>query len=241
MIRIIMIMGYFIGFLLSQLPWYFIYPSWDKKGLKQKRYNSASQKIDKVFHKALTMSGSQITVSGQENIPKDQAVLFVANHSSYCDIPVLYDAIPGGAGFIAKKEMEKIPLLAQWMRFLNSEFLDRNDIKQGMQVIKDAAATIKDGYSIVIFPEGTRSQDDEPHEFKEGSLRIASIAKAPVIPVAISGTADMMENHHKFRIYPADVHVTFGKPIYMNELPRAEKKHLGAAIRQWIIDTNNAL
>ncbi len=241
MIRIILIMGHFIIFLLSQLPWYFIYPAWDKKGLQDKRYDRASKKIDKVFHTALVLSGAQITVSGQENIPENQAVLYVANHSSYCDIPVLYDAIPGGTGFIAKKEMEKIPLLAQWMKFLNSEFLDRKDIKQGMQIIKNAADTIKHGHSLVIFPEGTRSQDAHPHEFKEGSLRIASLAKAPIVPVAISGTADMMENHHKFRIYPAAVHVTFGKPIYMNELPRSEKKHLGETIRQWIIATNDAL
>jgi 1-acyl-sn-glycerol-3-phosphate acyltransferase len=238
MIRLIIILAYFVIFILLHLPWCLLYRSWDKKGLQNKRYENASKKVGNAFRRALALSGSEFTVSGQENIPSDQAVLYVANHSSYCDILVLYDAIPGGAGFVAKNDMEKIPLLSFWMRCINSEFLDRNDVKQGLETIKNAAQTIKDGHSMVIFPEGTRGQAAEPAEFKEGSLRIASIAKAPIIPVAISGTADMMEGHHKFRLYPAKVHVTFGEPIYMNELPRAEKKHLGATIRQWIIDTN---
>ncbi len=241
MVRIILVLGYFIGFIFSHLHSLFLYSSWNKKGLEDKRFDDATAHVKKVFHKALKLSGSQISVSGKENIPKDQPVLFVANHSSYCDIPVLYDSIPTGTGFIAKKEMQKVPFLRSWMKAINSEFIDRSDVKQGLQCIKSAANTIKNGHSMVIFPEGTRGQAKEPAEFKEGSLRIASIAKAPIIPVAISGTADMMENHKKLCLYPAKVHITFGKPIYMNELPREEKKHLGAAIRQWIIDTNAQL
>jgi 1-acyl-sn-glycerol-3-phosphate acyltransferase len=241
MIRLLIILVYFVLYLIIHLPWCIIYSSWDKKGLQRKRYEDAAKKVSKAFRFAMSISGSEFSVSGQENIPKDQAVLYVANHSSYCDIPVLYNAIPGGAGFVAKNDMEKIPLLPRWMRYLNSEFLDRNDVKQGLQTIKNAASTVKDGYSMVIFPEGTRGQAAEPAEFKEGSLRIASIAKAPIIPVAISGTAQMMEAHHKFRLSPSKVHITFGEPIYINDLPREEKKHLGATIRQWIIDTNAQL
>lgn len=237
MIRVIFVIGYLILYLLSTIPYYFRYPKWDKNGMEKQRYQEASKKVHAAFARILRISGARVMVDGLENIPKDQAVLYVGNHSSYFDILTLFTAIPGGAGFIAKDDMAKIPLLKRWMLFINCLFLDRDDIKQSMGIIKQAAQYIKNGCSMVIFPEGTRSQDDEPHEFKEGSLRIASIAKAPIIPVAISGTPDLYENNHKLKICPANVHITFGKPIYMNELPRAEKKHLGANIREWIIET----
>lgn len=240
MIRITFVVGYLIFFLVSRLPFYFRYPRWDKKGLSAKRCQDASKRVHHAFHRCLTFAGTTISADGLENIPKDQPVLYVANHSSYFDILTLFNTIPGGAGFVAKSEMAKIPLLKRWMLFINCLFLDRNDIKQGMATIKEAANHIKNGCSMVIFPEGTRNQGPEPLEFKEGSLRIASLAKAPIIPVAISGTADILENNPGFRAKPAHVHITFGEPIYMNDLPRAERKHVGANIRQWIIDTKKA-
>lgn len=239
--RIIPVMLYFIAFLVGQFRYYFLYPKMDEEGRGDERFESAYPKIQKVFEKALKMSGSKIIVHGKENIPTDQAVLYVANHSSFCDIPVLFTNTVHGCGFVAKDDLKKVPLLSQYMGFLNSEFLDRDDVRQGMEVIKSAAKTVKEGHSMAIFPEGTRSQNEEPGEFKEGSLRIAVNAKAPIVPVAIKGTADMMENHHKFVLRPATVHITFGEPIDISALPRAERKHVGASIRQWIIDTNKDL
>ncbi|MEE1312497.1 MAG: lysophospholipid acyltransferase family protein [Lachnospiraceae bacterium] len=237
MIRITLVLGYLFLFLVFTCPYYFIYRKWDKKGMSRKRYESAAKKVHNAFGKCLSLAGADIIVDGLSNIPENQAVLYVGNHSSYFDILALFHEIPGGAGFVAKDDMAKIPLLNKWMTFINCLFINRKDVKEGMTTIKQAAQYLKDGYSMVIFPEGTRNQDPEPHEFKEGSLRIASMAKAPIIPVAISGTADLLENNPGFRTYPATVHITFGNPIYMNDLPRAEKKHLGATIRQWIIDT----
>ncbi len=239
--RIIPVMISFIAFLLGQFRYYFIYPKMDAEGKSDERYESAYPKIQKIFEKALRLSGSEIIVHGRENIPTDQAVLYVANHSSFCDIPVLFCNTVHGCGFVAKDSLKKVPLLWRYMSFVNSEFLDRDDVRQGMEVIKSAAKTVKGGHSMAIFPEGTRGQGDEPAEFKEGSLRIAVTAKAPVVPVAIKGTADMMENHKKFILRPATVHITFGEPIDIASLPRAERKHVGATIRQWIIDTNKEL
>jgi 1-acyl-sn-glycerol-3-phosphate acyltransferase len=240
MIRIILVVGYLFFFLVFTCPYYFLYRKWNKQGLGKKRYASAARKVHNAFGICLSLAGADITVDGLSNIPKDQAVLYVGNHSSYFDILALFHSIPGGAGFVAKDDMAKIPLLNRWMIFINCLFINRKDVKEGMNTIKQAAEHLKNGYSMVIFPEGTRNQDPEPHEFKEGSLRIASLAKAPIIPVAISGTPDLLENNPGFRAHPAKVHITFGAPIYMNELPRADKKHLGASIRQWIIDTRKS-
>ncbi len=239
--RIIPVMLSFIIFLLKEAPNYFRFPKMDREGREKERHDIAAAKIMKLFSRALAMSGSEIIVHGKENVPTDQGVLFVANHSSFCDIPVLYANTPHGCGFIAKDDLEKVPLMNRYAKFLNSEFLDRDDVRQGMEVIKAAAESVKKGFSVAIFPEGTRGQGDEPLEFKEASLRIAVNAKSLVVPVAIKGTADMMENHHKFRLYPATVHITFGEPIDICSLPRTERKRVGASIRQWIIDTNKEL
>ena len=102
--------------------------------------------------------------------------------------------------------------------------------------MNEGTQLLKDGFSIAIFPEGTRSQDEDPHEFKEGSLRPALKAKVPVIPMAISGTADILENNKRFQVKPTTVHITFGQPIYPDQLERAKKKHLGATIREEIIE-----
>lgn len=95
---------------------------------------------------------------------------------------------------------------------------------------------LKNGFSMTIFPEGTRSQDEDPHAFKEGSLRPALKANVPVVPMAISGTADILENNRRFQVKPTVVHITFGQAIYPDRLPRSEQKRLGASIREEIIE-----
>ena len=89
--------------------------------------------IQGVFRLILRMSGVKITVKGKENIPTDRAVLYVGNHRSYFDILVGYVTVPSLTGFVAKKEMEKIPLLSTWMRLVNCLFLDRENLKEGLK------------------------------------------------------------------------------------------------------------
>ena len=88
-----------------------------------------------IFRVILFFAGTKITVEGQENIPKDRAVLYIGNHRSYFDILVTYTTVPGSCGFVAKKELARIPLLKNWMDLIHCLFLDRSDIKQGLQMI----------------------------------------------------------------------------------------------------------
>ena len=98
------------------------------------------------------------TVIGEENVPKDEPVLYIGNHRSYFDIVMTYIRVPRPTGYIAKIEMLKIPLLSHWMKYLHCLFLDRNDIKQGMKIILTAIDKVKSGISICVFPEGTRNK-----------------------------------------------------------------------------------
>ena len=174
-------------------------------------------------------SNLKITVIGEENVPKDTPVLYIGNHRSYFDILLTYSRCPIRTGYIAKKEMEKIPLLSTWMRYLHCLFLDRKDIKQGLKTILTAVDKVKSGISICIFPEGTRNRNKDELDmlpFHEGSFKIATKANCPIIPIAISNSANIFEAHFP-KISPAKVVVEYGKPIYPDELSKEDKRHVG--------------
>ena len=119
---------------------------------------SSLRMVQAIFKFILWITGAKVTVIGEENVPKDQAVLYVANHRSYFDILLTYSRCPIRTGYVAKKEMERYPLLSNWMRNLYCLFLDREDIKQGLKTILQAADYVKSGISVCIFPEGTRNK-----------------------------------------------------------------------------------
>ena len=195
----------------------------------------AQEQVQKVFKHLLKISGVTIEVNGLENIP-DEASLFVGNHSSYFDIIVTGATIPGGVGFVAKDSLGKIPGLSSWMKRIHCLFLDRSDVRKGLQTILEGVDYLKEGYSMCIYPEGTRSTTGELGEFKGGSLIMAQRAKAPVVPVAITGTRDIFENNPGLRVYPSHVTISFGKPFKFSDLPAAEKKFAGEHVKKAIED-----
>ncbi|SFH54548.1 1-acyl-sn-glycerol-3-phosphate acyltransferase [Tindallia magadiensis] len=179
--------------------------SMEKNGDKLKK-RAFTQKVGQVWsHRIIKKSGSKITIEGAENIPESGPVLIVSNHQSYFDIPLLVSTIPLPMGFVAKKELQKIPVISKWMDLIECSFIDRKDLRQSIKAIQKAQHTLKDGHSMVIFPEGTRSKRKEMSSFKPGSLKLAQKAGVPILPVAIQGTCDMFETNN--RIYPADVKI----------------------------------
>jgi 1-acyl-sn-glycerol-3-phosphate acyltransferase len=183
----------------------------------------------KVIHWAfsviLWICGVRIEADGQENIPEG-SVLFVGNHQSYLDILTTYVSIKGGTGYVSKIEMDKVPVFNLWMRGINCLFLDRDNIREGIKTIKKGTEELKKGYSMFIFPEGTRNQAEEMLEFKAGSTKMAEKAGVPILPVAISGTADVFENNPHFSVKPGKVRITFGKPIIIDDLAKEERRFL---------------
>ena len=189
------------------------------------------------FRVILFICGTKVTVIGEENVPKDQAVLYIGNHRSYFDILAGYTTVPTLLGFVAKKEMEKIPLLRTWMVNVNCLFLDRKNIKEGLKMILQGIEKVKNGVSIWIFPEGTRNPNEDITEllpFKEGSLKIAEKSGCPVVPVAMTGTAEVLEKHFPF-ITPSHITIYYGKPFYVKELEAEDRKHPGAYTRNVLI------
>ena len=183
--------------------------------------------------KHLKISGANVQLSGEENIPNGRAVLFVSNHQSLFDIAIFLSMIPTPKGAIAKVELKKVPILRTWMTFINCVFMDRKDIRKSAKAIIDGVEILKSGYSMAIFPEGTRSKCREIGDFKAGSFKLATKAKVPIIPVTIDGTYNLMEANGG-RIRKADVCVTIHPAIETDGLSREEEYALPERVRQII-------
>lgn len=171
------------------------------------------------------LSGAKVKVEGLEYVKpfRKEAALFVGNHKSYIDIPLLARYIPFPVAFVAKHVLRKVPFISQVMILLDCLFLDRQDVRQAMEIIKRGIAKLKNGDAVLIFPEGTRSKSDVILPFKQGSLKLAEKAQVPIIPFALKGTEELF-GAHGFRVKSSKVWLTFGKPIYLNELDAEEQK-----------------
>lgn len=204
----------------------------------EKSWEKARRFVSGFFRFELKLSGCKVNVIGKENIPQDGPVLFVGNHRSYFDILIYHEAIGKPLGFLAKKEMEKIPLLSTWMKNLYCLFLDRDNMREGLKTILQAIDYVKNGISICIFPEGTRNNGEELSmlPFRDGALKIAEKTGCAIIPISMNNTADIFEAHFP-RVKKVHVVIEYGKPIYPKELDKETRKHLGIYCHDLIQDT----
>lgn len=167
-------------------------------------------------------SGSQFFVEGIENIPTDEAVVFVSNHQGDFDIAVFLAYIPVPHGYVAKIEIKKVPLLRDWMNYMRCVFIDRKSIRQTAGALIEGVKTLQYGHSIVLFPEGTRSKSATLGEFKAASFKLATKANVPIVPVTINGTYKILEAN-KGLIKPADVYVKVHPLIRPDEVSDIKK------------------
>jgi len=182
----------------------------------------------------LNMNGSSILVNGIENVPITGGVLFVANHQSNFDIPIMVGHIPRDKGFIAKLELLKVPTFNRWMKYLGCIFIDRRDPRQSLTAISYAAEQLKAGHSLAIFPEGTRSADGTVGPFKAGGFKLAMKARVPIVPVTISGSKNIMPKGSSL-IKSASVNVIISPPLNMDELKGMDSNQISEKVRNIII------
>ncbi len=237
MIRFLLTCIVVIGFLILSIPILLI--EWIIGKFSPELRDTSSLKIVlAVFRLCIRITGSTVTVIGEENVPKDTAVLYIANHRSFFDILLTYVRVPRCTGYIAKNEMKHIPLLHAWMCLLHCLFLNRDDLKQGLKTILAAIEDIKNGVSICIFPEGTRPKGTSELEilpFHKGSFKIATKTGCPIVPIALCGTSQIFEDHLPM-IRPAHVTLEYGQPIYPDTLTKDELKNLEQYTQDIILD-----
>lgn len=189
------------------------------KKFQKKKPHLTAEEYDQLIHTEpqkwaagiMKRTKSDITVTGLDRLPEGP-VLFVGNHEGNFDIPVILSSIPKPFGFISKKEVKKLPVIPVYMEDMNCVFIDRTDRRSALKSITDTADKLKEGHSILIFPEGTRSKGEGIGEFKAGFMRIATDAGVPIVPLAITGTSDIMEKNNN-KIRPAKVTLQVLQPI----------------------------
>ncbi|MBK5242453.1 1-acyl-sn-glycerol-3-phosphate acyltransferase [Clostridium sp.] len=183
----------------------------------------------------LKIAGLNLTVVGKENIP-DEPCVFVGNHQSNFDIPAILVNINRLTGVIAKKDMEKIPIMSYWMRKIHCVFMDRENPREAIKSISEGIENLKDGYSMLIFPEGTRSRSNNMGEFKKGSMRLPIKARVPIVPITLYDTHKAMEGNNG-KIKKANAKIIIGKPIYTDDMSKEEKANIGETVKS-IIQNN---
>ena len=236
MIRFIAVVIVVVGFLILSIPlliaeW--LIGKWNPKF----RDISSLRIVQFMFRLILKISGTKVTVIGEETIPKDTPVLYIGNHRSMFDILITYARCPRPTGYVSKDSNGKFPLLSHWMCLLYCLFLDRSDIKAGLKTILTGIEQIKNGISMCIFPEGTRNKGENELEllpFKEGSLKMAEKTGCPIVLMCMNNTAEIFENHFP-KIRPTHVVLEY-KLIHTTELTKEERKFLGAYCEKQLLE-----
>lgn len=174
----------------------------------------------------LFIAGVKIEIEGINNLNPVDNYIFISNHASYFDIPILMKAIPNNVRFIYKDTLTKIPVLG-WGMYLGGYIpISRDNVREAMKSLKKAASRVINGISVVIFPEGTRSADGNLGDFKRGMFILAEEAKVPLVPVTIKGSSEILPKN-KFQIKSGRVKVVFNRPEDyrkdLNQLDRIKK------------------
>jgi 1-acyl-sn-glycerol-3-phosphate acyltransferase len=178
-------------------------------------------------------AGGKVEVSGLENLPQKQGVLFVANHQGAFDIPLLLGFVPGLKGFVSKKENFRLPIVSFWMKRLGCIVIDRGDLRQSVRAIARGVGDLRAGHSLVIFPEGTRSKSGVMGRFKDGSFKLATRSGAAIVPLTIDGSYRLLEGNHG-RIGPGTIRLHIHPQIVLADLSDGQRNDLAERVRSII-------
>ena len=190
--------------------------------------------IARIWARSILMgSRVHVSVDGLSNIEPDKSYIYMANHQSNFDIPVLLGCLPVQFRWLAKAELFKIPVFGRAMRGAGYVKIDRFDRESAFESISEAAQKMKNGVSVMIFPEGTRSKDGRIKPFKKGGFVMAVDSGVPIVPVIIRGTWPIMAKS-SLRINRGNVEMEIAKPIDTIDYSRETKEELMDQVRMAI-------
>jgi 1-acyl-sn-glycerol-3-phosphate acyltransferase len=182
----------------------------------------------------LTVSGVSLKVNGLNHIDPKRQYVFIANHQSNIDIPVLIQSLPGfQLRWIAKRELLRIPLFGWAMRAAKHITVDRSDRSEGMGILKKAQQRMAGGISLMVFPEGTRTTNGRLLPFKRGGLLLALKTRAPIVPVTINGSGKILPKGD-WRVRGGKIEVTVGEPIPVENYRPGTLRDLSARVYEVI-------
>ena len=199
------------------------------KGIEEARESGDAEKEREVIGNDIKLWANnvadefqlKIEVVNPENIPEQDGCVYISNHQGYADIIALIIALDGKQlGFIAKDSLEKVPYLGKWIKLIRGLFIKRGDTREALKSLMEGVELVKQGYNLAIFPEGTRSRGPKMGKFKPGSFKLATRAKAPIVPVSISGSYKCFEEKGYWQ--PATIKVMIHPPIETAALSRQD-------------------
>jgi len=173
----------------------------------------------------MRMMGIRVRAEGLAHLDGTAPCVLVANHQNGLDIPVVADCLPVPFGFVAKAELERVPFLGAALRYSPSVFVTRSDPRRSLESMRRAAARIRAGSSVLVFPEGARSYDGQMSAFQKGAFQLAVESGVPIVPVTIlDGPAVFNEKRRVSR--PGVIHVVVHAPIPLEGLTRRDVPEL---------------
>lgn len=165
-------------------------------------------------------AGARFSVEGAEAVDWSKPRMIVANHQSMIDICALFRAVPVPLRFVMKSEMGKVPFLGQYARAMGMVFIERDSRRAGSKMLREVVDLLRDGATLCVFPEGTRSRDGRLAPFKGGAFQAAIDAGVEVLPVAIEGAGDVLSPEGLFRVRPGRIVVRIGQPLATDGVDR---------------------
>ncbi|MGL5977583.1 MAG: lysophospholipid acyltransferase family protein [Erysipelotrichaceae bacterium] len=188
--------------------WFFPYYYIQGKRMLRKPYETRYAMAKQLSKRILSLAGARVRVSYQSPLDTTQTYLFVGNHQGSLDPFIVLHTMPVAVSAVAKQELKTTFFIQDWFANLEGIGFDRSSLKDGMRMIKELARTLEQGRSMVIFPEGTRSNSNQVLEFKAGALKAAYMAKATIVPFALVNAHTLLDQGPK-----QPVTVRFLEPI----------------------------
>lgn len=182
----------------------------------------------------LRLVGASLEVSGTERVDFSQSYLFVANHSSQVDIPVVFAALDTPLRFLAKEELRRVPMVGTFIRAMGMVFVDRDRSESARASIDQLARALDGGISLMAFPEGTRSSDGAVQFFKTGAFVAAIKAGVPVVPVLIQGAAEVLPAN-SLVFHGGPVQVVVGDPVSSEGLNVDDRRRFADRVRSELL------
>jgi len=200
------------------------------------KYNRLTNATARVWAKSILLTaGTKVETYGLEKIDVSKPHIFVGNHQSHFDVLSTFSILPVTARFVAKKELFKFPVFGWAMTAAGIIKIDRANREKSLKSIEKAIQTIKNGVSVILFPEGTRSHDGEINSFKKGAFVMSVKGQIPIVPLSISGTRYILKKH-SIKLKPGKVKIIVCDPIDPSVYNYQSREQFAEDVRQIIIN-----
>ncbi len=187
----------------------------------------------------LLVSAVKVNAAGLERIPKHGGLVFVANHRSMMDIPVLTAYLPGSVRFLAKQSLFRVPFIGWHLRFGGHVPVVRHDQRAAVKALRQARQIVAEGASVLVFAEGSRGEGDDLGMFKAGAAHIALRSRATVVPVGLRGTQAVLPKG-SLHVRPGKVLLRVGEPIRTESFSRRDEKRLTELLQARVRELSEA-